>query len=95
MYDYRLNENILSIYFKTEKAKRTITLNPKKNIMTFKDTIYADMKWATEFDRIEHFAIDESMVFKVKIKERESFEIGKVSKEIVSLLRKHIGDFYK
>ena len=89
------NNDVLFIQFRSSSAIRSLSLNPKANVITFKGTTLKDLKWATSFDNVEYFTVDELGIFKLKPKEKDAFEFGVVNRELIPMLINHLGKYYK
>lgn len=81
----------LVVQFSNKNTKRTVTVNTKENVMTFKGTTYQDMKWSTEVDKVEKFAINKENIFMAKFKDGNEYLIGKVEKECEEIMRGYLG----
>lgn len=86
-----LKHGALWIHFTKEQASRTVTINPKANLITFKGTTFQDMKWATEIDKVETFKINNENILSINLKNKDEFILGKVGNECKRKTGEHLG----
>ena len=90
-----LDQGILLVQFENNNEKRTITVNSKANVMTFKGTTYQDMKWSAELDKIDAFSIDKENVLEINYKDGEKFQFGKISNTCKETTQVYLGDQFQ
>ncbi len=89
------NNEILVIQFSNKIAKRTVSLNPSQNTMTFKGTTLEDLKWAANIDEVKIFEIDKNNLFSATFKaDGKKFQFGKITSDCSLLIKNNLGKLY-
>lgn len=89
-----MGDDVLWITVKSESASRTVTLNSKADVITFRGTTLKDMKWASNISKFDFIGVDPNNMLQLKPKGNEAYSVGIIDNECKLKLQLQVGELF-